>query len=43
MRRMKELYFKRFSAMTAENNTPSQQVANYLTSYVNICGTQKHN
>ena len=42
MRRMKELYFKRFSAMTAENNTPSQQVANYLTSYVNICGVVKN-
>ena len=39
---MKELYFKRFSAMTAENNTPSQQVANYLTSYVNICGVVKN-
>lgn len=42
MRRMKELYFKRFSAMMAENNTPSQQVANYLTSYVNICGVVKN-
>ena len=28
--------------MTAENNTPSQQVANYLTSYVNICGVVKN-
>lgn len=42
MRRMKELYFKRFSTMTAENNIPSQQVANYLTSYVNICGVVKN-